>query len=182
MSGADNFDNTFSTQPPPSHHVHRDSEILPGAKGAESKAAPYDTSVTNDSQTWKSNNEKRFGAGTDTGNVMAGGQHTSAPSSSLGEEDPTFRHAGAGTPPTSQHNAFQEERPLGVQPTSQGGVAIGGNSDLPEGHASLMDKMIGKTQKVAGKAMKKPEMHEKGELREAGGKQAALGNARAPHD
>ncbi|THH27454.1 hypothetical protein EUX98_g6730 [Antrodiella citrinella] len=148
----------------------------------ERQAAPYDTPVTNDSQTWKSNNEKRFGAGTDTGNVVAGGQYSTIPSSSLGEEDPSFRHGGTGTPPASTHDAPREERPLGVQSTSQGGVAVGGNSDLPEGHASVMDKVIGKTQKVAGKALKKPDMHEKGELREAGGKEAALGNARAPHD
>ncbi|THH21764.1 hypothetical protein EUX98_g8285 [Antrodiella citrinella] len=180
MSGVDS--STFTTQPPPSHHVHRDSEILPGGKGAEFQAAPYDTSVTNDSQTWKSNNEKRFGAGTDTGNVVAGGQHSTIPSSSLGEENPSFRHGGTGTLPASTHDAPREERPLGVQPTSQGGVAVGGNSDLPEGHASVMDKVIGKTQKVAGKVLRKPEMHEKGELREAGGKEAALGNARAPHD
>lgn len=35
---------------------------------------------------------------------------------------------------------------------------------------------------VAGKAMRNPELHEKGELREAGGKAAAHGDARAPHD
>lgn len=30
--------------------------------------------------------------------------------------------------------------------------------------------------------MHKPELHEKGELREAGGKAAVNGDARAPHD
>ena len=30
-----------------------------------------------------------------------------------------------------------------------GGVAIGGDSDLPEGHAGFMDKLVGKTQKVS---------------------------------
>lgn len=30
--------------------------------------------------------------------------------------------------------------------------------------------------------MGKPELHEKGELREAGGKAAVLGEAKAPHD
>ena len=30
--------------------------------------------------------------------------------------------------------------------------------------------------------MKKPELHEKGELRESGGKLAVTGEARAPHD
>ena len=29
-----------------------------------------------------------------------------------------------------------------------GGVAIGGRSDLPEGRAGMMDKIVGKTQKV----------------------------------
>lgn len=35
---------------------------------------------------------------------------------------------------------------------------------------------------VAGKITKNPEMHEKGELRESGGKGAVTGEARAPHD
>ena len=35
---------------------------------------------------------------------------------------------------------------------------------------------------VTGKMLHKPELHEKGELREAGGKEAAAGRARAPHD
>ena len=80
-----------------------------------------------------------------------------------------------------------------------GGVAIDGRDDVPEGKANLADKLIGKTQKVsmaggpsqksrpilgqvAGKMTKNPEMHEKGELREAGGKGAVTGEARAPHD
>ncbi|KAI5887931.1 uncharacterized protein SCHCODRAFT_01216282 [Schizophyllum commune H4-8] len=77
---------------------------------------------------------------------------------------------------------FTEERPLGVQPTSQGGVAVGGQEDKPMGHAKLTDKIVGKTEKVMGKMSKNPQMHEKGELREAGGKAAATGQARAPHD
>jgi hypothetical protein len=36
--------------------------------------------------------------------------------------------------------------------------------------------------KVVGKVTHKPELHEKGELREAGGKAASMGDARAPHD
>jgi len=71
---------------------------------------------------------------------------------------------------------------LNVQPTSQGGVAIGGHDDLPEGKASVTDKLIGKTQKVTGKVTRNAEMHEKGELREAGGKGAVKGETRAPHD
>ena len=45
-------------------------------------------------------------------------------------------------------NAFNSERPLNVKPTDQGGVAIDGRGDLPEGHANMTDKVIGKVQKV----------------------------------
>ncbi|EPQ55639.1 hypothetical protein GLOTRDRAFT_128861 [Gloeophyllum trabeum ATCC 11539] len=79
-------------------------------------------------------------------------------------------------------SAVDEQRPLGTAPTTGGGVAIGGEEDLPMGKAGLGDKIVGKTQKVVGKVAKNPEMHEKGELREAGGKAAAQGQARAPHD
>ncbi|KIY48583.1 hypothetical protein FISHEDRAFT_43141 [Fistulina hepatica ATCC 64428] len=102
-----------------------------------------------------------------------------APSSAFSpqaQEDSSRYSQGQG------QNAYNTERPMDVQPTSAGGVAVGGRSDLPEGHASLGDKIIGKTQKVAGKYTHNPEMHEKGELRESGGKDAARGLARAPHD
>ncbi|KAI0798167.1 hypothetical protein C8Q75DRAFT_802059 [Abortiporus biennis] len=153
-------DSTFSAQPPPSHHIHRDSEILPGARDSHTAAAPYDVETTNNDRTWKDANQQRYGAGTDTGAVMAGGQHSGNPGSSINDA----------------------HRPLDVQPAPEGGVSVGGQRDLPEGHAGFMDKVVGKTQKVAGKAMNKPQLHEKGELREAGGKDAALGQARAPHD
>ncbi|KAF5361488.1 hypothetical protein D9758_006207 [Tetrapyrgos nigripes] len=79
-------------------------------------------------------------------------------------------------------NAFNSDRPMNVQPTPAGGVAVDGRADLPEGKASMMDKVVGKTEKVLGKATKNAELHEKGELREAGGKAAAAGGAKAPHD
>ncbi|TBU24885.1 hypothetical protein BD311DRAFT_809650 [Dichomitus squalens] len=148
--------------PPPAHHLHKSSDVLPGARGAnqQQQSAPpdYSADVTESPEAWKSKNERAFGAGTDTHNVMAGGQFDRI------EEDD------------------DAERPLGVQPTAQGGVAVGGRSDLPETHASMTDKLIGKTQKVTGKITRNPEMHEKGELREAGGKAAVQGEARAPHD
>ena len=37
-------------------------------------------------------------------------------------------------------------------------------------------------EQVIGKATRNPEMHERGELREAGGKAAARGEGRVPHD
>lgn len=50
---------------------------------------------------------------------------------------------------SSGRNAFNSERPLNVKPTDQGGVAIDGRGDLPEGHANMADKVIGKVQKVS---------------------------------
>ncbi|KAI0776638.1 hypothetical protein BD413DRAFT_610249 [Trametes elegans] len=161
--------NTFTAQPPPAHHIHRDSEPLPGSRGAAPAAPNYDAAVTNDSATWQSRNEREFGAGTDTGAVVAGGQHQ-------GGRGPF------GSNPTDSRTAYDEPRPLGVEPTERGGVAVGGDSNLPEGKAKVTDKIIGKTQKVAGKVTHNAAMHEKGELREAGGKLAAQGQARAPHD
>jgi len=160
-NGVDNA--AFTQQPPPSHHIHRESEILPGARGAEHPAPNYDASVTNDDKIWTGKNERQFGAGTDTGAVMAGGQHTT---------DQTGLNAG--------QNRLETQR-SDVEPP-QGGVPISGQSDLPEGHPKFTDKIIGKAQQVAGKAMGKPTLQEKGGLREAGGKQAATGQATLPHD
>ncbi|KAH9886962.1 hypothetical protein C8Q73DRAFT_794998 [Cubamyces lactineus] len=167
--------NTFTTQPPPSHHLHGSSDPLPGARGAAPAAPNYSADVTNDSRVWQDRNQREFGPGSDTAAVMAGGQH-SAGTTGPGKE------ASAYDDNTMGKTAFNEDRPLGVQPTERGGVAIGGDPDLPEGKAKMTDKIIGKTQKVTGKVMGNAAMHEKGELREAGGKAAAQGQARAPHD
>jgi len=51
--------------------------------------------------------------------------------------------------PSTGRNAFNSERPLNVKPTDQGGVAIDGRGDPPEGHANMADKVIGKVQKVS---------------------------------
>ncbi|KZV87214.1 hypothetical protein EXIGLDRAFT_620909 [Exidia glandulosa HHB12029] len=100
------------------------------------------------------------------------------------EAPPTHRiHSESEPLPPPGENAFNEsERPLNVQPVREGGVALEGREGLPEGKATFVDKAVGKTQKVVGKMTKNWDMHERGELREAGGKAAAAGEARAPHD
>ena len=111
-SAQNNFDNVYVTQPPPEHHKHQSSDVLPGARGAQQDPVDYSADVTNDSRVWQGKNERRYGAGTDTGAVMAGGQHASdetQPPSTF--DDQRFeRSSGAG----------QSDRPLNVQPTSQG--------------------------------------------------------------
>ncbi|KAH7103699.1 hypothetical protein BKA62DRAFT_696202 [Auriculariales sp. MPI-PUGE-AT-0066] len=73
-------------------------------------------------------------------------------------------------PRFTDNTAYTQERPLGVQPVREGGVAIDGREGLPEGRSTMMDKLAGKTQKVVGKMTNNSEMHERGDLREAGGK------------
>ena len=51
------------------------------------------------------------------------------------------------------------------------------HDELPEGHASEMDKIAGKTQKIVGKALNNTDMKDKGELRATAGKEAVKGNA-----
>lgn len=143
----------FVTQRPPEHHIHRDSEVLPGARGS-APAPDYSADVTNNDRVWQDNNQRQFGAGTDDRAVMGGAQHQSA--------------AAPSTRAQSGRDAYNEDRPLDAQPTPAGktrhlrkirtaqadscivgGVAIDGRDDVPLGKASFSDKLIGKTQKVS---------------------------------
>jgi hypothetical protein len=128
----DSFNNTSDSRP--EHHVHSQEEPLPGARGAH---ATYDYSPENLDRTPSS-------AFTSGGGALAtGGGLTS---------DSHHEHTETGLqqPSTGGQNAFNSERPLDVEPTTQGGVAIGGDEarDLPQGKASFMDKIVGKTEKV----------------------------------
>ncbi|KAJ7157867.1 hypothetical protein C8R43DRAFT_921329 [Mycena crocata] len=153
-----NNTNTLATETRPEHHVHKASEPLPGARGG-APAADYsaDTMERLPSSVWQDKD-----------------------SSKPTREADVFQT----TKPDMGRTAFSEQRPLNTEPHPDGGVAIdGGHGDsMPMGKASAADKLIGKAQKVVGKVAHKPEMHEKGELRESGGKAAAMGDARAPHD
>ncbi|KAJ7619571.1 hypothetical protein FB45DRAFT_871705 [Roridomyces roridus] len=137
----------------PEHHVHRTDEPLPGARGG-APAADYnpDTIERMPSSAWEDPSTR------DTPDV------TFAASADKGRD------------------AFSEERLTGVQP-HDGGVAIdgtAGHDQMPTGKASATDRVIGKAQKVIGKVTHNPEMLDKGELRETGGKAAM--QARADHD
>ncbi|KAF9643657.1 hypothetical protein BDM02DRAFT_3077565, partial [Thelephora ganbajun] len=77
-------------------------------------------------------------------------------------------------------NTPNSEHPLNMQFTNQGDAAVDGHGGLPEGHPNVTDKMIGECQSLTRKHMNKPELHEKGELRESGGKLAVVGEAHAP--
>nr|VWP00749.1 Polyketide synthetase protein [Ganoderma boninense] len=144
--------------PPTQHHLHKSSDVLPGAARAQvgRGAGNDDDDDVRDPESFE--------------------DRLAAPDQQVQDQYPSSAYGAEG------RNAWTEERPLGVQPTARGGVAIGGREDLPETHASAADKLVGKTQKVVGKITKNPEMHERGELRESGGKAAAMGEGRAPHD
>lgn len=91
----------------------------------------------------------------------------------------TKRH---GRHPDARESPSPPPAPLNVQYVPEGGVAIDGRQGLPIGVPTARDHLVGKLQKVAGKLFRNPTLQEVGELRDAGGKAAAKGCARAPHD
>jgi len=156
----------------PEHHVHDTYEPLPGAQGA----AP-----TND---YSAATIERLPSSAWKDLPQPPSTHAASRSSDNAADRPPQQTSASATHHSeSGVNAFNSDRPMNTEPAPGGGVAIdGGDDDMPMGKASMADKLVGKTEKVIGKVTKKPELHEKGELRESGGKAAALGQARAPHD
>ncbi|KAJ7657852.1 hypothetical protein DFH06DRAFT_1197299 [Mycena polygramma] len=161
MSSVPNLHNeNLTTDAPPEHHVHKASEPLPGARGG-APTADYSASTM-----------ERL------------------PSSVWQEADPAqpTRELDASAPQTrpelpersnsaTGRTAFSAERPVNTEPHG-GGVAVdGAHEDMPTGKVSASDKLIGKAQQVVGKMAHKPALHEKGELREAGGKSAVTDDA-----
>lgn len=178
-----NPDPSAADRPAPQHRLHDSNQPLPRREGREREnyeRAPEDVG---------SGQQQRgtYGAGEQRGGVYGGdeqphehhGAQRSAPGTGIGAErrdEDNYQGARAG------RNAYTADRPLGVQPVPEGGVAIGGQRDLDTSQAGITDKIFGKTEKVVGKVTNNPAMHERGELREAGGAAAAEGRARAPHD
>ncbi|KAJ3808521.1 hypothetical protein F5876DRAFT_67216 [Lentinula aff. lateritia] len=177
MSNVNDITSSEATRP--SHHVHGSEDPLPGAKRGGVNAIDYSAeTMERTPSTWNEGTERKFAQ--DHPEIM-GAQPEHGQTQTHREHHHNHHHEHHDRPQEGR-NAFSEQRPMDVHPTSAGGVAVDGNSDLPEGKATVMDKVVGKTQKIIGKATHKPEMHEKGELRETGGKAAARGEARALHD
>ncbi|KAG0699601.1 hypothetical protein DFH29DRAFT_983462 [Suillus ampliporus] len=167
-SSQNNTDNAVLDTSRPQHQLHDTSQPLPGS-GSRAAAQTQDYSPANIERMSSS---------------VIHGKNASTES-----DDADSTRATRGTGPDSQqargNTAFTTARlvfNLCKKVLTFCGVAVGGQPNLPEGHAGFGDKVIGKAQKVAGKYTKNEELHEKGELRETGGKAAALGNARAAHD
>ncbi|TFY79475.1 hypothetical protein EWM64_g4534 [Hericium alpestre] len=116
----------------PQHHQHNPSEPLPGARGGQ-PAADYsaDTIERTDGQTTGFDQGRRF-ENRDSDRVQG--------------LQPTY-----GVDDRGEQNVPVDSRPTDYQPTRAGG-APGDDDELPEGKASMMDKVIGKTQKVRGVA------------------------------
>ncbi|KAG6335078.1 hypothetical protein ID866_4006 [Astraeus odoratus] len=176
-------DNTNYSSPP-QHRLHSANEPLPGS-GTPAQNDYSDDSIDRHSsgaargESGRYESEEQFSPGR-----RAAGNVYETSGDDLGSEG-RGRSTGVGADQLQGgegRSAYNSERPLGVAPAPEGGVAVGGQSNLPGSGANFGDRVIGKTEKVMGKATRNPEMHERGELREAGGKAAAEGRARAPHD
>ncbi|EIW76855.1 hypothetical protein CONPUDRAFT_158009 [Coniophora puteana RWD-64-598 SS2] len=190
----DNTNNAGLNATRPSHTIHCDSEPLPGS-GARSAAqasdyspatidrtpssALHDTTAPTEVHVNQQSREREQSRLNESFDGTSSTMSREGPVSSNSE----FRDDGAPEPPSKDGvDAFSSERSMDSKPSNESGVAVGGDDDLPEGKAGMADKMIGKTQKVMGKVTKKPELQEKGELREVGGKAAVQGEARVPHE
>ncbi|KAJ7662932.1 hypothetical protein B0H17DRAFT_1093274 [Mycena rosella] len=142
---------TLAAEARPEHHVHKSSEPLPGARGG-APAADYSAGTIErmPSSAWQDADPAQ-------------------PTRETSEFQSTRPDMEAG------RNAFSDERPVNTESHPDGGVAIdGGHDTTPAGKPSAADKLIGKAQKVVGKVAHKPEMQEKGELRETAGKAATM--------
>ncbi|KAG5643128.1 hypothetical protein DXG03_001554 [Asterophora parasitica] len=189
--------NTSATAPisRPKHHLHSSNEPLPGARGAE-PAVDYSkdtlerapnaafneqpTHISHNAGATTHNPMRHHGQSADIGTHDHGHNPARRIQDTATERgNTTGTHTKSLGPTCQGRNAFTEDRSLGVvTPTGGGGVAIGGKDN----HAGLGDKIVGKTQKVAGKITDNAGLYEKGELRETGGKVAVRGEARAAHD
>ncbi|KAF9643658.1 hypothetical protein BDM02DRAFT_3191357 [Thelephora ganbajun] len=148
----------FHGQPQLEHHLHRDSEPLPGS------------------------------------NLMAYGhdQHKHTGAWRIRRDIGTsFIHLSLITTPTSfdtmlvlitDNRLFRCTRIHQGTPEFQGRRRRWWTQGPSRGRPNVTDKMIGKLQRAARKYMNQPELHEKGELRESGGKLAAAGEAHPFHN
>jgi len=126
---------TIDSQPPPSHHIHSSSDRLPTPGGATNKGpSPFDTIAQPPTA-----NQTTSVDSASTHSTLDGEQSAS---------DPNFDPSKVGL----------NNGPLDTKPVPAGGVVrnaderLGNNGtgeELPEGKAGLMDKFIGKAEKVS---------------------------------
>jgi hypothetical protein len=156
---------SFNDDSRPQHHIHRDSEPLPsrgtdtfgssapqnfGGVGQEGlggmageRSAAQAATAFHENQDMHRNAAFEVQGQNAYAHTMPSEDTSMFPENKHGEG--LKRDEGMG----GRHDAFHEARPMGVEPTRAGGVAVGGRDDLPAaGKATLGDKIIGKTEKV----------------------------------
>ena len=102
-------------QPPPTHHLHRSSDVLPGARGYPQNLDQPDAAYSSGTGAGAG-----MGAGAGAGAGMDANADPLAPRRGQQEFAANdFAQRGAGTG-AGGRSAFTEERPLGVQPTERG--------------------------------------------------------------
>ncbi|EGN94834.1 hypothetical protein SERLA73DRAFT_187902 [Serpula lacrymans var. lacrymans S7.3] len=172
----------------PTHHIHDSSEPLPGS-GARNATSAQDYTPANIERT-PSSAIHESSTPSDALSQRSTGGYDSPDSTRATMGSPAVGTGAGGASHISYNqqkssqgkSALDSDRQPDVQPSSAGGVAVGGQDDSTQGHATMSDKIVGKTQKVMGKYMNKPAMHDKGEVRETSGKDAAQTMGRTAHD
>ncbi|CAK5271857.1 unnamed protein product [Mycena citricolor] len=156
------------TEALPEHHVHKDSDPLPGARGA-APAVDYspETMERLPSSVWQDADPTK----------------PTRELSEIGTSRPTATTTTRDSEPHSGRDAFSEKRPDSTDLRDSSTAAAGPTTTHDHHHdsgihdhaskPSAADKMIGTAQKLVGKVTKKPEMEEKGQIRASEGKAAA---------
>ncbi|KAJ7206065.1 hypothetical protein GGX14DRAFT_568521 [Mycena pura] len=146
--------NTTSPEIRPEHHLHDASEPLPGARGG-APAADY-----------SAGNMERLSS-----SVWQDADAGAPTRETTDAQGDSARPAMERTNSASDRLRFVEAHDT----TGLAGVDSGaglGDTAQPAHKATAADKLIGRAQQVAGKVAHKPELQEKGELRQMEGKAA----------
>ncbi|KAJ3784961.1 hypothetical protein GGU10DRAFT_399715 [Lentinula aff. detonsa] len=168
MSSSNDFSAADAARP--THHVHGSNDPLPGAKRGVNAVDYSAETIERTPSTWNERTEEQFA------------REQPGLRGATSEDRHHGHHDNHGEGHHGSRTDTSEQRPMDDQPTHGGGVAVGANANTSESKPSVIDKVVGKTQKIVGKATHKSEMHEKGELRETGGKAASQGALQTPHD
>ncbi|KAJ7583775.1 hypothetical protein C8J56DRAFT_951774 [Mycena floridula] len=172
MSSVPHLETTNLAEATPAHHIHKDSEPLPGTQGHPTVDYSAEALAHTDNATWKSMERSED----PHPSQHAPGVEQHAPGVEPHYPDvepyaPGVEPHASGVEPSVQ---LKSETPV-AEPTPTehpGDSRHPGDSGGPAKKVTMMDKVVGKTQQVIGKALDKPAMHEKGELRETHGKAA----------
>lgn len=136
MSGSTNFTSSSIAADPairPTHHVHSSNDPLPGAKGVGAVDYSAETMERTPS-TWDTSTEQKF---------------TKEHDATLGNSEPFDAGSQQSSQITGDDDLLAGSTGSNVVGGDTHGTSIAGDEQSWTGKVSMMDKIVGKTQKVS---------------------------------